>query len=137
MVGQPTDAGIKKLLKPGANHVEGEPEHHCHDGNKCRNGGETPGEDAVDLLAAGVLAAFMRTHDGLGAHALDEAEAHLGDGGGAVQAALGFHLADDVLKRFALVLIQSQLFKHQLVAFGQLAGGKTQRDTRALGVVLD
>lgn len=91
----------------------------------------------VSSLSMRVLATLGRLHHRLLAHAADEAEPHVGDGRRAVEAAFGLHLADDVLERVLLVLVEVEPIEHQLVAFGQLARGEPRRDARALGMVLD
>ena len=84
-----------------------------------------------------MLAALVRAHDGSVADAPDEREAHVRNGGGAVQTALLLHLYDDVLDGLLLVLGEIQLLENQGVALGQLAGGKAHGDARGLSVVLD
>ena len=118
-------------------HVEREPEHERHDGDERGDGREGAGQQLVDARAARVLATLGRLHHRLLAHAADEAEPHVGDGRRAVEAAFGLHLADDVLERVLLVLVEVEPIEHQLVAFGQLARGEPRRDARALGMVLD
>ncbi len=68
---------------------------------------------------------------------LNEGEAHIRNGGGAVQPALLLHLHDDVLDHLFFVLVQLQGFLNAVVALHQLGGGKPHRDTRRLGVILD
>ena len=66
------DAGCQQILQPGADDAEGEIEHQRHDADEDGQRGVFPGEDAVDALAALVLAALFRLADAALAHALDE-----------------------------------------------------------------
>ena len=74
------------------------------------NGGVPAGEHLVNADAAQVFAALVRADNGLIAYLIDEVEAHMRDGSGAVEAALGLHLPDDVLERFFLVFVKVELF---------------------------
>ena len=68
---------------------------------------------------------------------LNEGEAHIRNGGGAVQPAFLLHLHDDMFDHLFFVLVKLQCFLNAGVALHQLGGGKTHRDARRLGVILD
>ncbi len=68
---------------------------------------------------------------------LDKVEAHLGDGGAAVEAALGLHLQHDVLEHLRLVRVERELLEDARVALGELARGEADGQLRASGVVFD
>lgn len=55
---------------------------------------------------------------------LNEGEAHIRNGGGAVQPALLLHLHDDMLDHFFFVGVQLQRFLNAGVAFHQLGAAK-------------
>ena len=84
-----------------------------------------------------MLAAFTGAHHGLVAQALDKSKAHVSQGSLAVQAGLVFQLGDGMAQQFGLVFVQLQSSFDQLITLHQLGGGKPQRQTGALGVVLD
>ena len=108
-----------------------------HDRDETRERRPLAGQDVVDLLAALVLFALLRFDDGDPADFPDEFEAHVGDGGGAVEASLLLHLFDDVLDGLFLILIEAQGVFDALIAFDEFMGGKTERDVRCGRVVFD
>ena len=120
-----------------ADEAEGEPEHHPHDGQEDGDGQHPVGEDAVDLHAAGVLAALAPAHHRLGAHLPDEAVAHVRQRRLPVGAHFALHLGDGVLHHVLLVFREVHLLQHGRVALHQLGGGKPHRHPGPLGVVLD
>ena len=134
---QRADAGVQQIGEEAADDVEGQVEHGQHDEDEHRDGRVFAGQDAVGLDAAGVLMALVRAHDGLAANLFDEGEAHIRDGGGAIQPALLLHLHDDVFEHLLFVFGEVELLEHEPVALGQLAGGKARRDARLFGVIRD
>ena len=136
-IGQPADTPIEQIGQKCADHVESQPEHERHNGDKGRNGRVFSGQNAVDAHATRMLAALAGLHDRRGADLLNEAEAHVGDRGRAVKPALLLHLADDVLERLLLVLIQPEALEHEAVPLRELARRKTHRDAGLHRVVLD
>ena len=84
-----------------------------------------------------MLAAFLRLYDRSAAHFLNEAEAHVGNGGGAVEPAFLFHLRDDVLQCLLFVLVEVQPIQNKLIALGELARRKAYRDARIVGMVFN
>ena len=67
----------------------------------------------------------------------DKGKAHIGNGGGAVKPALLLHLQNDVFDHFELVLRKVQSRLDPLVALGELACGKAERNARFFRVVFD
>ena len=135
--GQGVDAHFHEVLEEQADDVEGEEEHQTHDGDKCRDGGVLAGEELIDAVGAQLLFALVGLDHCLRHQLLNEGEAHIRNGGGAVQPALLLHLHDDMLDHFFFVLVQLQGFLNAGVALHQLGGGKPHRDARRLGVILD
>ena len=135
--GQGVDAGFHQVLEEQADDVEGEVEHQTHDGDKRRDGSVLAGKELVDAVGAQLLLALVGLDHRLGHQLLNEGEAHIRNGGSAVQAALLLHLHDDVLDHLFFVLVQLQGFLNAVVALHQLGGGKPHRDARRLGVILD
>ena len=84
-----------------------------------------------------MLAAFPGFDDRVTADSHDVVEAHVGDCGGAVETALGFHLQDQVLDRFHLVLVQVQGLGNHGIAFGQLRRGEAHGDLGPFRVIFD
>lgn len=68
---------------------------------------------------------------------LDKVKAHIRNGGAAVQPALRFHLADNVLQHLLLVAIQLQLLQDQRVPLNGLGSGKAYRQPGERSVVLN
>ena len=95
------------------------------------------GEHLVNADAAQVFAALVRADNGLIAYLIDEVEAHMRDGCGTVEAALGLHLPDDMLERFLLVLVKVELFQNQRITLSELCRRKTDREACAHSVILD
>ncbi len=135
--GKGVDAHGKQILQEQADHMEGEVEHQAHDGDEGRDGGVFAGEDTVQALAALALAALPGLLDRDAADAGDKVKAHLRDGGSPVEAALFFHLENNVLNHLRLILIQLELLLDQPVALNELAGGKARGQAGSLGVVFD
>ncbi len=81
---------------------------------------------------AQLLLALVGLDHRLSHQLMDKGEAHIRNGGGAVQAALLLHLHDDMLDHLFFVLIQLQGFLNAVVALHQLCGGKAHRDARRL-----
>ena len=127
----------QQVLEPGADHMEGHPEHQGHNAHEGGDGGVFPGEEPVNLPAPLVLPAFSGLHHRLLTELLDEGKAHVRNGGGPVQATLLLHLADDMIQHLLFVLGQTQGLQHQLIPFHQLAGGKAHGNPRGLGVVFN
>ena len=130
------DARCDEILQREADDVEREEEHGPHDEHEHGDGRVPSGQHAVDLAASLQLARGMRLHDRGGHDLLDKREAHVRDGGGAVQAALLLHLVHDVLHGVELVLVQRKGLPHVGVALHQLRRRKAHGDVRADGVVL-
>ena len=136
-IGQPADAHVEQISQKCADDVEGQPEHERHDRDERRDRRILAGQDAVHAHAACMLPALPRLNDRRCADLLDKAEAHVGDCGRAVEPALLFHLADDVLERFLFVLVQPEPLEHEAVPLRELAGREAHRDAGLLRVVLD
>lgn len=134
---EPPDAGLQQALEPGPHHVEGQVKDQGHDAHEGGDGRVFAREEPVDLLAAGVLLALPGLDHRLGAELLDEGEAHIGDGGGPVQAPFLLHLLDDVFQHLLFVLGEMEGLQDQGIPLHQLAGGKAQGEPGQLGVVLD
>ena len=81
--------------------------------------------------------AFSRLDDTAVAYLVYVRETHFRHGSIAVQTAFLFHLQNDVFQHFLFVLIQLQGIQDQLIAFNDLAGRKTQRQTGSGSVVID
>ena len=135
--GQCVDAHFHEVLEEQADDVEGEEEHQTHDGDKRRDGGVLAGKELIDAVGAQLLLALVGLDYRLRHQLLNEGEAHIRNGGGAVQPALLLHLHDDMLDHFFFVLIQLQRLLDALVALHQLGGSKTHRDARRFGMILD
>lgn len=84
-----------------------------------------------------VFARHAGTPHALGARPLDEGEAHVADGGHAVDAGLALHLRDDVLDGIELVGIEGERLGHERIAFDELGRREAQRQVGAKRVVLD
>ena len=84
-----------------------------------------------------MLAAFLRLYDRSAAHFLNEAEAHVGNGSGAVEPAFLFHLRDDVLQCLLFILVEVQPIQNKLIALGELARRKAYRDARIVSMVFN
>ena len=135
--GQGVDAHFHEVLEEQADDVEGEEEHQTHNGDKRRDGGVLAGKELVDAVGAQLLLALMGLDHRLRHQLLNEGEPHIRNGGGAVQPALLLHLHDDMFDHFFFVGVQLQRFFNAGVTLHQLGGGKTHRDARCLGVILD
>ena len=98
-VAEPSRPVAEAVGKPRADDIERHPEHQSHDGDECRNGGVFAGQNAVDFKAAQMFFAGVRLNDGLRTDVVDETEAHVGDGRGAIQPSFGFKLLQNVLDR--------------------------------------
>ena len=68
---------------------------------------------------------------------MDKREAHVGNGGAAVQPALLLHLADYMFQGLLFVIVQRQLREYVLVALYDAAGGKTDREAAGFGMVFN
>ena len=131
------DAQGEKVGEPLAHHVKGEPEDERHDAHEDGDGRVLAREDAVGRHGARVLAALARLDHALGAHPLDEREAHVGERRHAVAAGLALHLGDDVLDGVELVLVQPEGAHDELVALNELGRRKAHGEVGRGGVVLD
>ena len=134
---KPADEGLQEPLQPSADNVEGEIKDRAHDDDEGRQCCKAAGEDVVELATAGMFLALMRLDDGFAANTEDEIEAHVGDGGGTVQAALSLHLTDDVFDGLLLVLVELERCFDAAVAFDELRRHKAHRYIRPLHVVFD
>ena len=81
--------------------------------------------------------ALLRFDDRDPADPADEFEAHVGDGGGAVEASLLLHLFDDVVDGLFFVLVERKGVFDTGVAFDEFMGGEADRDVRRFRVVFD
>ena len=135
--GQRVDARFHQVLEKQTDDVEGEEEHQTHDGDKGRDGGVLAGEEFVDAVGAQLLLALMGLDHRLRHKLLNEVEPHICNGSCTVKAALLLHLHDDMFDHLFFVLIQLQGFFNARIALHQLGGGKTHRDARRFGVILD
>ena len=131
------DAFGQQILQKRPDQEKGQEKDQPHDENKHRDGGIFPRQDAVDALAALVLAALARLDDARPTNLFDIIKAHIRDGGAAVKAALGLHLQDDMLQHFLFVLIEFKLCQDLFISLDQLARRKAGGQRGALGVVLD
>ena len=81
--------------------------------------------------------ALLRFDDRDPADPADEFESHVGDGGGAVEASLLFHLVDDVLDGLFFILVEAQRVFDAGVSFDEFMSGEPQRDARVIRMVFD
>ncbi len=105
--GEPFNTGLKQALQPGADDIKSQIKDSGHNQDEHRQSGILPGQDAVNLFGTSAFAALLRLFDAGAGDFFNEGEAHISDGGGAVKSAFLFHLGDNVLKHFGLVLIQT------------------------------
>ena len=84
-----------------------------------------------------MLLAFTWTQNCLTAHLIDKAETHVGHCGTTVQSSFFFHLLQNMLYGFLLVLRKSQSLDNQRVILYELAGSKAERNTGFQGVILN
>ena len=136
-IGQGINAICHEVLQSGADDIEGQVKHEQHDEDEAGNGGIFSRENPVNLLGTNPLLTLLRLDNGCLTDSLDEVKLHVGNGGGAVHAALLFHLYDDMLQHFLLIGIQIKLRKNQRIALDGLVGSKGERETGALCMVLD
>ena len=90
------DAICQSVLQESADDIKGEEENQSHDQDEDRDGGVLPREDAVDLLAARMLFAFLGLHHSPFTETADKEKAHICHRSRAVKAALFFKLREDV-----------------------------------------
>ena len=135
--GQGFNPHCEKILKPGADHIEGQVKDQSHHADENGNRGIFARQDLVDLPASRMLAVFTRFFDTGIADLCNKGKPHIGDGCTAVQPALFFHLERDVFQRFPLVVVQAEPVDDQPVALNRLAGGKTHRNPSRFRVVLN
>ena len=117
--------------------VDADPDDANHHENENGYGGPFARQDAVDAPTALVFLAFFGLDYGLVAKFLDEGKTHLSHGCGAVESTFFFHLHNEVLQGFFLVLRELQGIKNNGVAFHKFGGGKSHGYVGALGMVLD
>ena len=137
LVGCQTDKPVEAVGKPRADDIERHPEHQSHDGDESRNGGVFAGQNTVDFKAAQMFFAGVRLNDGLRTDVVDETEAHVGDGRGAVQPSFGFKLLQNVLDRALFINVKMKLFGNERIALGDFACGKTKRNAGLLSMILN
>ena len=136
-IGEFVDALFEQILKESAYHIERQPEHKCHYTYKCGYGGIFACQHTVDPAAADMLTALVRFGDCLTADIHNKAVAHICDGCAAVKTSFGFELLDDMLYKLAFVFVERELLHYEVIAFDQLACGKTQGESCSFGVVFD
>ena len=84
-----------------------------------------------------MLAALPRLDHAGAAHALDEGEAHVREGGEAIRAGLLLHLANDVSDTLQLVLVKAEGLDYELIPLDELGCRKANGNRRSARVVLD
>ena len=92
---------------------------------------------ALDAFAPQAFLALLRLSHRRFGHLGDERKAHVRNRRAAVEAALLFHLQDDVLGHFGFIRIKCQLLFDQGVALDQLAYRKPHGQPRRLRVILN
>ena len=135
--GNPSDPGSEHLLQPGSDDSKGEEKHQSHDRNKDRNGSIFAGEETIQLLTAQVLFALPGLRHTAGADLLNERETHVRHGSTAVQPSFVFQLQCNVLQHLRFVLVQIQQGENLGIALNQFAGGKTDRNSRSISMILN
>ena len=135
--GQLVDAEAQKIRQILPDEVECQIKNQEHHAEKHRQRGIFPRENFIHLHGAAMLLALVTLHHADVHHVLNEAIAHVRQSGIAVESAFLLHLHDAVLQQLLFVLIQLQLPQHALVALDELGGGKTSRNARFVGVILD
>ena len=134
---QIVNAQAEQLLQISADYAERQEKHQAHNQNEHRHGGVFAGQDFVDFLRTQAFPAHARLGHSRGAYPLDKPEAHIRNRRRAVKSAFLFHLQNNVLYHFKLVLLELKRLNNQPVAFNHLARGKALGDTCLLRVVLN
>ena len=128
---------VEPILQRCAQEVNGEVDDAYHHEDENRDGGPFAGQNLIDAPTALVFFAFLRLHHGLVAQPLDEGEAHLSHGRGAVEPAFFFHLHDEMLQSLFFVLGELQGIHDDIVAFHKLRGSEAHWDVNTLGMVFN
>ena len=136
-VRESVNALFTKPLQKSSDDVERQPEHQCHNADKCRYCGIFTGQERVYASASDVLLALLRLGDRLCAQPEYERETHIGYRCAAVETALLFELENDVLDELLLVPVNRKLLQNERIALDDLARGKPQRQSGELRVILD
>ena len=134
-VGQPVYPLLHQVLQEGTDDVEGEHEHRRHDGDEGGYGRPLAGKQLVYALASQLLLALVGPHHAGGHDPLDKREAHVGDGGRAIEAPLLLHLRHDLLHGLFLARGEIERGDHVMVPLHHLGGRKVQGDPRPLGMI--
>ena len=134
---QRIDAEGEQVAQEFADDVERQIENEKHHAEKDRDRRVFSGQDAVELAAAGVLAALVRLYDRLRHGVFNEAVAHVRQRRVAVKTALLLHLHDGVLDQLQLVRVELKLVRDRFIALDELCCRKADGDARRLRVVLD
>ena len=116
------DAVRQSVLQESADDIKGKEEDQSHDEDEDRDGGVLPREDAVDLLAARMLFAFLGLHHRPFTETADKEEAHICHRSRAVKAALFFKLRENVPQKLFLIGLQSERLLHKRIPLDQLGG---------------
>ena len=136
-VGDDTDSTLQQPLKEGSDYIEGEPEYQCHNSDKAGNSRPLTGKNPVDPLRSLSLTALFWLYHRFFTDTLNEIKAHVRDGGTSIHTAFLFHLCHDALQHLVFILIQMQLACNQRIPLYDFRRGKTQRQPRLLGMILD
>ena len=114
------DAVRQSVLQESTDDIKGEEEDQSHDQDEDRDGGVLSREDAVDLLAARMLFAFLRLHHRPFTETADEEEAHIRHRSRTVKTALFFKLRENVPQKLFLIGLQSERLLHERIPLDQL-----------------
>ena len=104
--GNSRDSIIQQVRQKGTDHAESKIEYQSH--NTCKTGDSSifSSKDLVHFHAAQVFFAFSWLNYRSVADLLNKVKTHMGNGGSTVQAALCFHLLDDMLDHLFFIFIQ-------------------------------
>ena len=134
---QPGYSHIQQIGKPCTDHIEGQPEYKPHNCDKYRDCRIFSGKDPVYPCASGMLPALLRLNHRLPANLLDKMKPHIRDGRRPVQTALQFHLTNDMFQHLFFIILQFKGFQNHLITLRQLGSRETERNTRALRMILN
>ena len=132
-----SNTGFQNALQKRPDHVKGQPEHHSHDADKCRNPRIFSRQETVYFPASYAFSALFRFHNIIHADVFYVVKPHLGDCRGTVQSGFLFRLSGNLLQNMSFIYSHMKLFQNFRIAFHDLACGKTYRYLRTFCMVFD
>ena len=131
------DSHVQNILEKRTDHTECQEKHQTHNTDKTWNSRVFSREDLIDLHTAKMFFTFFWFHNRFITDFFNKIKTHMCDCCCSVQTTFVFHLFNNMLQHFFLVLIQIQTVHDQLITFRKFCCCKANRDSCCFGMVFD